>query len=222
MTTGTSSTGVRRILGLTAAVLLVVSAVAFTVRQPLYESLADAAFDNPGLHGIVDVIAGKGLLALLAITALITVIAWRRGAETFVLLVSAGVGTITAYATSEAVKLLIEQERPCHEITLDTIMACPAAGDWSWPSNHATIAAALATSCILIIPRIWPLIAPIALLIALSRVLAGVHYPHDVATGLALGIAFTLLVTLIVNRPLARILTAMRRSMPGKRHLTHR
>jgi membrane-associated phospholipid phosphatase len=199
---------VRRALAFGAVAFLILSGLAFTVRTPLYESLAGAAFQASGLHGIVAFTAGKGLLVLLAVTALVAVAAWRRGREAFVLLLAAGVGTVAAYGASEAVKVLVTEERPCRAVAIDTIMACPAAGDWSWPSNHATIAAALAASCVLVFPRLWPLVAPLALLIAFSRVLVGVHYLHDVAAGLALGIALTLVASSLAGRHLTRILAS--------------
>src|SRR5699024_1773760 len=68
-----------------------------------------------------------------------------------------------------------------------TVLSCPGSGDWSWPSNHAVLAAAFATACILVVPRLAWFALPLALAIAASRVAAGVHYVHDVLSGLALG-----------------------------------
>ena len=77
----------------------------------------------------------------------------------------------------------------------------PPVGDWSWPSNHSVIAAAFATACIVSAPRTAWIAVPVALLVAFSRVVAGVHYMHDVASGLALGTAIVAVVV-VVLRPL--------------------
>ncbi|MEK8174643.1 phosphatase PAP2 family protein [Streptomyces sp. M19] len=64
----------------------------------------------------------------------------------------------------------------------------PGANDWSFPSNHATIAAAATVALLVADRRLAAAVAvPAALLMAASRVWIGVHYPHDVAAGLLLG-----------------------------------
>ncbi|PSK91875.1 undecaprenyl-diphosphatase [Haloactinopolyspora alba] len=190
----------------TVAALVVLSILSFGFRESLYRAIAGSARDSPSaVHEIVDITATRGLLALVATTAVVVVAAWRRGREHFLLIVSAGVGTIAAYAGSEMTKALVTQERPCRAIGIDTVTACPGAGDWSWPSNHATIAAAFATACVMVVRRLWPLVAAAALLIAAARVAAGVHYVHDVLSGITLGILATVAVGLLVNTGLRRV-----------------
>lgn len=101
----------------------------------------------------------------------------------------APVVVVLAYGLSEGLKVVIDQERPCHVLTDLVIVAseCPAAGDWSFPSNHATIAGALAATTALLRPRLGWLAIPLALLAAFSRTFVGVHYPHDVVGGVLLG-----------------------------------
>ena len=72
----------------------------------------------------------------------------------------------------------------------------PAEAHLSFPSGHAGVSAALATSWSLSYPR-WYVIAPGAVWatgVALSRVYLGVHYPSDVLMGAALGVGVALLV----------------------------
>jgi len=74
----------------------------------------------------------------------------------------------------------------------------PAPGDahLSFPSGHASLSAALATSWGLSFPR-WYVVGPGALWatgVALSRVHLGVHYPSDVLVGTILGMGVALLV----------------------------
>ena len=61
----------------------------------------------------------------------------------------------------------------------------------SFPSGHSTTAGAVLVSCLLLFPRIAPLVVPICLLVAASRCVIGVHFPSDVVGGLLLGTVFT-------------------------------
>ncbi|HSX99979.1 MAG TPA: phosphatase PAP2 family protein, partial [Streptomyces sp.] len=67
-----------------------------------------------------------------------------------------GLGTVAAYAVSEAVKLVVDEERPCLALRTgaDLIAECPGAGDWSFPSNHATLAAGMAVGMAVLRPRL--------------------------------------------------------------------
>ena len=56
--------------------------------------------------------------------------------------------------------------------------------------------AAIAKTCrgavlFLIAPRLFWVMAPLALMVAISRFVIGVHFPSDVVAGLALGVIFT-------------------------------
>ncbi|MFI0150539.1 phosphatase PAP2 family protein [Streptomyces lydicus] len=125
-----------------------------------------------------------------------------RGIAGFVL---TGLGTVAAYAVSEAVKLVVDEERPYRALRTGAgaVAECPGAGDWSFPSNHATLAAALAVGLAVLWPRLAAITLPLAGGAALLRVLAGVHYPHDVLAGTTLGGAAVAAV-LLAFMPLAQ------------------
>jgi membrane-associated phospholipid phosphatase/diacylglycerol kinase family enzyme len=63
----------------------------------------------------------------------------------------------------------------------------------SFPSGHAASAAAFATGVALEIPALAVPVGGLAAAVGASRVVAGVHYPSDVAAGFALGTAAGLL-----------------------------
>ncbi|SCL38006.1 undecaprenyl-diphosphatase [Micromonospora pallida] len=129
----------------------------------------------------------------------------------------APVAVVLAYGLSEWIKTLVDQERPCRALTDLVIVAghCPPPGDWSFPSNHSTIAGALAATTLLLRPRLGLLAVPLALLAAFSRTFVGVHYPHDVVGGLLLGtlVGTVLLVTL--SGPVAHLLDRRRTGPPA-------
>ncbi len=92
---------------------------------------------------------------------------------------------------------------------LTALVECPPLGGWSLPSNHATLAAALAAAVVLLTPTWWPAVVSIGLLVGASRVAPGVHHPHDVVDGLALGPVVVVGVVLLLRRPATRIAGAV-------------
>lgn len=190
---------------LAAAVACALLALAaYPVRASLFTAIAGrtAASDFGPFVGLV---AELGLLALVAMAGMLALWCRLRSRRRFWLLAAAGAGVVAAYASSEGAKLLVTEARPCRAVDIATVLSCPGSGDWSWPSNHSVLAAAFATACVLTVPRLaWPA-APVATAVAASRVGAGVHYVHDVLSGLALGIVVVTLVVLALQPVLDRL-----------------
>ncbi|WP_323095925.1 phosphatase PAP2 family protein [Intrasporangium sp. YIM S08009] len=158
-------------------------------REPLYRGTAAFGTALPGpLGALFEVVGELGILVLLGAAAFL---AWRarsRGLEHVALAVAAGVTTVGAYVLSEVVKSVVGEERPCRTLAVHPLAACPPPGDYSWPSNHAVIAASLATAVVVLAPTWWRFAAPVALAVGVSRVVTGAHYWHDVVTGVAVGV----------------------------------
>lgn len=174
-----------------------------TMDDDLYRDITEHARSTPEwVHSLAEVGTEAGLLLLMAVAVGIWWRARRGGARGVALAALVPVTTAVAYAVSEVVKSLVEEVRPCRAVTgaAASVATCPAPDDWSFPSNHATLAAALATG-IAVARRVmaW-LVLPLAVLVAFSRVFLGVHYPHDVAVGLALGAAVALLGARLLTR----------------------
>lgn len=95
--------------------------------------------------------------------------AWLRGTAL----------TATAHLASMGVKRIVRRPRPAHVTPL-----VRTAGRHSFPSSHAAsaTAAAVAYGALGASP-----VPPLAAAMCLSRLVAGVHYPSDVAAGAALG-----------------------------------
>ncbi len=142
----------------------------------------------------------------------------RRGPRATALALLAPAATAVAYAASEALKHTVEEERPCRAVAgaAASLVRCPPPGDWSFPSNHATVAGAAAVALVAAVRRLAPLVVPLALLMAFSRVFVGVHYPHDVALGLLLGGSVAALLVLALTGPAAKSGSEVR-NVPGCR-----
>jgi membrane-associated phospholipid phosphatase len=84
-----------------------------------------------------------------------------------------------AHVVSMGVKRVVRRPRPAHVEPL-----VRTAGRHSFPSSHATSAAAAAVAFGALGARAVP---PLAAAMCVSRLVVGVHYPSDVAAGAALG-----------------------------------
>ncbi|MEW1655290.1 MULTISPECIES: phosphatase PAP2 family protein [unclassified Streptomyces] len=111
----------------------------------------------------------------------------HSGPVTMAMALAVPVIVILAYVANDIVKSFFHEQRPCQTLHVITVDACPPLGDWSFPSNHSTIAAASAVALLLLDRRLGALAIPAALLIGASRVWVGAHYPHDVLVGLIVG-----------------------------------
>ncbi|MFE2527655.1 phosphatase PAP2 family protein [Streptomyces sp. NPDC059382] len=140
----------------------------------------------------------------LAMFAVLMLLAWRqarlRRPRQAVMALSAPVLTLIAFAASSGLKSLLHESRPCQSLHVITLEACPAPGDWSFPSNHATLAAAAALAIWFASPPLGAPAAVAALAMAASRVWVGAHYPHDVAAGLAVGALVSALSATLISR----------------------
>ncbi|MFF3867154.1 phosphatase PAP2 family protein [Micromonospora sp. NPDC001898] len=146
------------------------------------------------------------LLGLLFVAAALPRLG--AGPRSLALAVAAPVAVVLAYGGSELLKTVVDEERPCRTPADLVIVAgqCPPVGDWSFPSNHSTIAGALAAVILLLSPRLAWYAVPLAVLAAFSRTFVGVHYPHDVAAGLLLGALVATVGTPLLARPVAEVL----------------
>jgi membrane-associated phospholipid phosphatase len=70
----------------------------------------------------------------------------------------------------------------------------------SFPSGHSTAAGAFFGAFAMVMPQLRPLFLLSALLIGVSRVVVGAHYPSDVAAGLLLGLWVALMMAFLFAR----------------------
>jgi undecaprenyl-diphosphatase len=180
-----------------------------------YLDVVGFARSTPWLHGFFEVYtdAGLGLLAVLA-----AVVWWRgRGnsAEGMAAALWVPLGVLLAYGLSNLVKILVREPRPCLRYPgVPTVAPCDFATDYSFPSNHVTLAVSATVGLLLVAWRIGLLAVAFAVLVAFSRVYLGAHYPHDVLAGAILGAAAASC-GLLLRRPLTALVV---RGRAGRLH----
>lgn len=91
----------------------------------------------------------------------------------------------SGWATSEVLKFIFANPRPFVSIAEFTPLF--TSEGLSFPSSHATVFSALAVVMFFENKKLGIFFAVSAVLIGLSRIVAGVHYPVDILAGLVLG-----------------------------------
>lgn len=172
--------------------------------------VAFAARTPEWVQTMFTVLTDGGVIVLLL---LVLVAAWRargRSAENMALVVLTPVAAALAYGINRIAKALIEEPRPCRVLDVDPVGGCPPADDWSFPSNHAVVAAAFAVGLLLT----WRWLGAVALLLAVgigySRIFLGAHYPHDIVVGALVGAAVVLVLALLLSNPTATLVRRLR------------
>lgn len=149
----------------------------------------------PFFEAITQTGSAAFLMPAAAIAAVALLLATRKD-EALLLLTSFVTATLTVYV----LKALIGRERPALWET-----------QWYWgssfPSGHTLSTAAFSAALALCIHRIWPRagIAAMAFalawtcLVALSRLVLGVHWPSDVLAAMCVGLFIPLAISLLID-----------------------
>jgi len=139
----------------------------------------------------VFVAASSRTLGLLVVVTILVglVFLHRRRALIPVLQVVAASGLSDATG-ARVLKPLIGRMRPCFALPAEHVRQLVHVSNvGSMPSLHAANAFAVATVVTLTVPRLGFVTFPLAVLIAVSRVGVGVHWPSDVVAGAVFGMS---------------------------------
>ena len=134
-----------------------------------------------GLFAVVSRL-GDGWAWFALIIALPGLFGWRAGGTALLMLANGAVCT----ALYKWMKQRIHRPRPC-EAGLDLHLTVAPLDRFSFPSGHTLHAVSFTIVACSFHPVLAWVLAPFTVLVAMSRLVLGLHYPSDVLVGAALG-----------------------------------
>lgn len=158
-----------------------------TLDTQLFYLLNNLAGQSPLFDGIIVFLASY--LAYILIVLFLVLLLFSnspRQEKLQILLVTLISTIITRFGITELIRFFYHRPRPFSVLPVHQLLTDSA---WSFPSGHATFFFAMATAVYLYNQK-WGVFFFIAtILITISRVIAGVHYPSDIVGGAIIGIA---------------------------------
>lgn len=159
-----------------------------TLDTQLFYLLNTLAGQSPFLDGVIVFFASY--LAYLMPVIFLGLVFFSNSSrrEKWILLVVAGAASVIArFGVAELIRFFYHRPRPF--IALPDVHPLFTDSAWSFPSGHATFFFAFSTAVYLYNKR-WGVGFFVAtVLITVSRVIAGVHYPSDIVGGALIGVA---------------------------------
>jgi undecaprenyl-diphosphatase len=145
------------------------------------------------------------LIAVMTVVGLAAALSTRHHRWALLgFLLTVGVGIVVV---NNGLKLLVDRDRP------DVVVHLAVTNSSSFPSGHSAAAAACWAALAVVVGRRWPrqprhwiagVAAALAVLVASSRVLLGVHWLTDVVAGVIVGWTWFFIVLLIFGGRLQR------------------
>jgi undecaprenyl-diphosphatase len=137
---------------------------------------------NPVLDRIMPVITEAGDGKVIFVIALLLMLLKNRNIKAAGILLMAG--SSFAYYCISVLKNIVARPRPF--MVLKGVEPLVTAHGFSFPSGHSTMAFMAAFILCACFKR-WYIFYPVAVMVAISRMYMGVHYPLDVTMGACLG-----------------------------------
>lgn len=182
----------------------------------------DFARETGWLHGFMKFYAGDGVVFF----AVLLLVGWwlaRRSSMSRRMAIAlwAAIGAGAAVALNQPIVNAAQEKRPF--VTMPHVLVLVHhAADYGFPSDHATMAGAVAAGLLFVSWRLGLVAVFAALLMCFARVYVGVHYPGDVLAGLGVGAATILVGYFLVVPLLTRLVAWLEDHTPLRPLLTSR
>jgi membrane-associated phospholipid phosphatase/MFS family permease len=175
---------------------VVLAAIALGLAMPLFQPLDNTVFlavnglgDGPDwLYQALDPHA-RNYVILTITTLVVAAVLLRRPRYVLGAVLGVVLAAYVAGAAIELVKLFVERPRPEEVLGGQVLLA--DGRSWahlaSFPSGHLIVTTAMASAAAVALPILRKPLIVYVLLIALTRVLFGAHFPLDVVAGAVLG-----------------------------------
>ena len=178
---------------------------------------------NPVTYAIMPALTdwNKSWIGLSIAAALIILLLWKGGKKgRIIALLLVPLIVMSDQLSSSVFKMIVQRPRPCHEIggapaVAGVRLLVPCGSGYSFPSSHAVNNFALAAFLSYYYRRWTGIFMLYASLMALSRVVVGVHYPSDIAAGALFGVCCAV-VLIAAWREVGRLFPPLRIGPPGE------
>jgi membrane-associated phospholipid phosphatase len=164
--------------------------------------LNELALQSPWIGSFALLVSEAGLMLLASVPVTLAMLNLRdrfHVTQAFLVIV----GALVAWVLADTIKYIFDTPRPAEVLEAVTpIISKDLYG--AFPSGHTALATALAVGMLYYRPS-WGFVMVIgAVLVGVSRVVLGVHWPFDIAGGLVLGSVTAIGVRLVYRRLLKR------------------
>lgn len=210
------------------------SVVGGTAQDGWFRAVNHVARATPWLHGPARLYAEYGVALFAGLLLLSWWLARRDGdLRRVTVALWAPAGALLALGVNQLLVAGVAEPRP-YTVMPDVLVLVARSTDASFPSDHAVMAGAVAAGIVMAHRRLGLVTVLLALLMALTRVYVGAHFPLDVVAGLLVGAAVAVasyavvaplvsrLVALLARTPVRLLLLAPAGAVPGPRGLQHR
>jgi undecaprenyl-diphosphatase len=184
-----------------------------------FRAVNDFARSTPWLHPPMRLYAEYGVVLFAGLLLLSWLLARRSGDLARVAAALwAPVAMMVAIGLNQFVGSAVAEPRP-YDVLPHVLVLVHRTTDFSFPSDHAVMAGAVAAGVLLAGRRLGWIAVGLAALMAFARVYVGAHFPLDVVAGLVLG-AVVVLVSYVVVKPLLDRLVLLLARTPARPLLT--
>jgi undecaprenyl-diphosphatase len=179
------------------------------LNETLFDQVNALARATPWLHGVITAYAGYGVVVFALLLGAGWWVARRSGEPRRVAaVVCAGAATLLAVGIIQPIVTAVHEARPYTDHPGVLVLASRSV-DFSFPSDHAVMAGAVAVGLVFVSRRLAALAGVAALVMAFARVYIAAHYPIDVVVGLVLGAAVAVAVYLAAHQVVASAVAAL-------------
>jgi membrane-associated phospholipid phosphatase len=176
-----------------------------------FRAVNDFARSTPLLHAAMVDFAKYGVVLFGALLLLNWWWARACGNRIMAQALWAPAGVLLAVALNQPIVNLVREARP-YDTLPHILVLVDRSTDYSFPSDHAVMAGAVATGIVLTHRRLGALVVGSALLMAFARVYVGAHFPLDVLAGLAFGATVTVVAGSLTCPVLRRVVAWLART----------